>query len=368
MLRKFASSHGGGIGVIAGNKYTLSLLRGGKGEDNLAGVLPVVLDLQRADTPIIGIGYGGYFDKPWRMVPEPAALTHPATRFHSDPARAKDLVWDRLPPFYWFFPVLKAKPGAIVLARHEDPRETVEPYGVRPIMAVHRYGRGNVLFLAADETHRWRASAEHIFDRLWIQATRFLLEGRHSGAKRRFRIYVDREVVDMGDAVQVSAEVFDEDYEPLEREEIKVAVTNPQGKEEQLVLRPVEGKKGHYSGTYAPAETGDYALRAGEPGFRPKQGPDTPSATFMAVQPDREMGDVRADSALLKDLAARTRGRAFDLSELDELANPKLIPPASERVVTQGRPVPLWDTWTTIIVMLVLLCAEWILRKRFRMV
>ena len=34
----------------------------------------------------------------------------------------------------------------------------------------------------------------------------------------------------------------------------------------------------------------------------------------------------------------------------------------------QGRPVPLWDTMTTVILILILLCAEWILRKRFRMV
>ena len=368
MLRKFASEHGGGLGFVAGNKYTLSLLRGGKGDDNLAAVLPVVLDLTRADTPIIGIGYGGYFTTPWRMVPEPAAFTHPATRFHSNPRRAKDLVWDRLPPFYWFFPVLKAKPGAVVLARHEDPRETVEPYGVRPILAVHRFGRGNVMFLAADETHRWRQTAEPIFDRFWVQMTRFLVEGRHSGAKRRFRIYVDREVVDMGDAVQVTAEVFDEDYEPLEKEEVKVIVIGPEGTEAELVLRPLEGKKGYYSASYAPDETGDYGLKAGEPGFLPKKGPDTPVASFMAIQPDREMGDARADAALLKDISARTRGRAFELHEIKEVGDSKLIPPASEEVVTSGRPVPLWDTWTTIVVILLLLCAEWILRKRFRMV
>ena len=368
MLRKFASEHGGGLGFVAGNKHTLSLLRGGKGDDNLAAVLPVVLDLTRADTPIIGIGYGGYFTTPWRMVATPAAFTHPMTRFHSDPRRAKDLVWDRLPSLYWFFPVLKAKPGAVVLARHEDPRETVEPYGVRPILAVHRFGRGNVMFLAADETHRWRQTAEPIFDRFWVQTTRFLVEGRHSGAKRRFRIYVDREVVDMGDAVQVTAEVFDEDYDPLEKDAIRVLVINPKGEEEELVLLPLEGKKGHYSGSFAPDETGDYGLKAGEPGFKPKQGPDTPVATFMAIQPDREMGDVRANAALLKDIAARTRGRSFQLHDLKKVGDPKLIPPASENVVTSGRPVPLWDTWTTIILILLLLCAEWILRKRYRMV
>jgi len=368
MLRRFVSDHGGGLCIIAGNKYTLTLLRGGEGDDNLAGVLPVVLDLGRADTPIIGIGYGGYFDKPWRMVPEPAAFSHPATRFHSNPRRARELVWDRLPPLFWSFPVLKAKPGATVLTRHEDPRESVEPYGRRPILAVHRYGRGNVMFLAADETHRWRDRAEHVFDRFWVQTVRFLVEGRHAGARRRFRVYVDKEVVDVGDAVQVTAEVFDEHYKPLEKESVKVEITGPEGRLETIDLTPVEGAPGHYSATYAPGPEGDYALRSGEPEFRPKEGPDTPAATFLVVFPDREMGDTRADAALLRDIALRTRGKAFTLDRIAEVGDKDLIPQASERVVTQGRPVPLWDTWTTITIMLFLLCAEWILRKKFRMV
>ena len=83
LLKRFVADHGGGLAFVAGNKHTLSLLRTTTGENDLTGILPVVLDLDRADMPGIGIGYGGYFSSPWRMVPEPAALTHPATRFSS---------------------------------------------------------------------------------------------------------------------------------------------------------------------------------------------------------------------------------------------------------------------------------------------
>ncbi|HEX5137339.1 MAG TPA: vWA domain-containing protein [Planctomycetota bacterium] len=367
MLKKFVSDHGGGLAFIAGNKFTLSLLRDTpSGENDLSGLLPVVLDTDRADQPGIGIGYGGYFTSPWRMAPDPAGLSHPATRFHSDPKQAKELVWDRLPPFYWCFPVLKAKPGATVLARHDDPRETVEPYGRRPVLAVHRYGAGRVLFLAADETHRWRATAENIFDRFWVQTTRFLLEGRLGGARKRFRVYLDRELVDLGDAVRISAEAFDASFEPLQAPSVSVTLNGP-SLEQELKLEPVEGKPGHFAGSFAPPAVGDYELRATAAEFK-GEGPDTPAASFRAEEPHREMGDVRTDRPLLRDLAARTRGIATEVYELGKLGDPHVIPPASERVVTQGRPVPLWDTWTTVIVVLLLVCAEWILRKRYRMV
>jgi hypothetical protein len=367
LLKKFVSDHGGGVAFVAGNKHTLSLLRDTpSGENDLSGLLPVVLDMDRADQPGIGIGYGGFFTSPWRMSPEPLGLAHPATRFHSDPKHARELVWDRLPPFYWCFPVLKAKPGAQVLARHDDPRETVEPYGRRPVLAVHRYGAGRVLFLAADETYRWRGAAENVFDRFWVQTTRFLLEGRLGGARRRFRVYLDRELVDLGDAVRISAEAFDPSFEPLQAPSVSVTVNGPQ-LEQELALLPVEGKPGQFAGSFAPPAVGDYELRATAQEFR-GEGPDAPAAAFRAEEPQREMGDVRADRPLLRDLAGRTRGILAEVYELAKLGDPQVIPPASERVVTQGRPVPLWDTWTTVVTFLVLLCAEWILRKRNRMV
>ncbi len=369
LLKRFVSEHRGGVGFVAGNKHTLSLLRDANSENSLAGLLPVVLDLARADMPGVGIGYGAYSKTPFRLVPEPAAFTHPATRFHSDPRSARELVWGRLPPFYWFFPVLNEKPGAVVLARHDDPREIVQPYGARPILAVQRYGGGNVLFLAADETNRWRSVAENVFDRFWVQAVRFLVEGRLAGARRRFRVLLDRDVVDRGDALEVRAEVFDESFRPLKEESVEVEIRLPRGEgADRVTLLPVEGRDGHYAGTYAATREGDHEVRAARAEFRSKDEGDTPAASFVVTQPDREMGDVRTDRALLREVASRSRGLSCEIHELDRLLDPKLIPPASERVVTQGRPVPLWDTWTTIVVVLGLLCAEWVLRKFHRMV
>ncbi|MHC4848896.1 MAG: hypothetical protein ACYTEG_10635 [Planctomycetota bacterium] len=373
LIKKFVAEHRGGLGFICGNKHTLTLLRDNRGEEegDLTGILPVILDLDRADMPGSGIGYGGYFTNPWNLAPDPAAFTHPCTRFGTDPQRAREMVWDRLPPFFWFFPVLKAKAGATVLAVHADPREVVEPYGPRPIVAVHRYGGGNVFFAAADETHRWRDVAEPIFDRFWVQTVRFLLEGRHAGKRRRFRIFLDREVAGLGDAVQISAQVFTESYQPLEAGTVEVDLRHPASEmRETLELTAVPGKDGHFTGSFAPPSLGDYELRPEGAQYKSDDpaAQDTATAGFMVILPDREMGNVKTDRTLLRNLAARTRGTAVELDDLEKLGDPKLIPPASERIVTQGRPVPLWDTWTTVLIILSLLCAEWILRKRFRMV
>ncbi len=84
--------------------------------------------------------------------------------------------------------------------------------------------------------------------------------------------------------------------------------------------------------------------------------------------PDNEMADVRVDRGLMRLLADRTGGWSVPLHDLASLGKTELIPPATERVITSGRPLPLWDTWATILAILILLSAEWILRKKHRMV
>jgi len=368
LLAKFVGEHRGGLGFVAGPKYTLGLLRPGGPTAAIADLLPIVPDFARADRPDVGIGFGHLYDTESRMSPEAVAFTHPATRLTTDPLQAKALVWDQVPGFYWFFPAEKEKPGAVVLARHASETERAEAYGPRPIIAAHRYGGGQVLFFGIDETHRWRSTAERAFDRLWVQSVRFLMEGRLASARRRFRVDLDREFVDMGDAVPIRATAFTEQFKPWIADSARVIVAGPGGKEEEVLLLPVPGKEGLYAGSYAPPALGDYAIRAGEAEFRAKEGEDPRVAAFQVGLPDREMGDVRADRELLAELASRTRGTSPPLHELHRLGEEKLIPPASERVVTQGRPIPLWDNWLTISVVLLLLCAEWILRKRKKMV
>ena len=269
--------------------------------------------------------------------------------------------------------MLKEKPGAIVLVRHSDPRETVQPYGRRPIMAVHRYGGGQVLFLAADETYRWRSIAERVFDRFWVQTTRFLLEGRHAGARKRFRVYLDQEILDLGEAVNLTAEVYDERYKPVDPETledgtVEVEVKGPGSIDARVELTPIEGKKGHFSGSFAPMLRGDYAVFPADTNLAGANSKDNPAATFEVRLPDNEMADVRVDRGLMRMLADRTGGWSVPLHDLGALAKTELIPPATERVITSGRPLPLWDTWATILAILILLSAEWILRKMHRMV
>jgi uncharacterized membrane protein len=76
-------------------------------------------------------------------------------------------IWSELPGFYNAFPVNKLRPGAISLLTHPTQKTGDKPM---PIMALQRFGRGQVLYLGTDETWRWRANVgEKYFARFWGQ-------------------------------------------------------------------------------------------------------------------------------------------------------------------------------------------------------
>ena len=62
-------------------------------------------------------------------------------------------VWDNLPGFQWYAPVVRAKAGAEVLCVHSD---ATNDYGRLPLVVTQTYGAGKVLFMGTDGA--WRCA------------------------------------------------------------------------------------------------------------------------------------------------------------------------------------------------------------------
>jgi hypothetical protein len=91
------------------------------------------------------------------------------------------------------------------------------------------------------------------------------------------------------------------------------------------------------------------------------------TAEFEVVLPSRENADPTPDPETLRALAALTRGRAVDLARVRDLASE--FPGGEEhREPISAELRDAWDRLGTLLAVLALLAAEWILRKRFEMV
>ena len=122
----------------------------------------------------------------------------------------------RCPAFSGASPRKDAKPTAQVLLEHSDPTlRSVE--GSRPLLVAGRYGSGHTLYLGFNGTWRWRQAGRQaeFFDKFWIQAVRYLVEGRSLEGRRRGYVQTDRDRYEIGEKVTITARLQDATYNPL---------------------------------------------------------------------------------------------------------------------------------------------------------
>jgi uncharacterized membrane protein len=352
-LREFVEA-GGGLLFQAGEFHNPRALVNTPLED----VLPVQLDSTRM------LAFEGDTRTEFRPVLEDPAHPHEILRLDPEPA-ANRALWEDpvqgLRGFYWYMPVQKVKPGAQVLLRHPSDRnvQTGENY---PLMVLGYFPAGRTLFLAVDSTHRWRYRyGDRYLDSFWRSAMRWLALGRLKSGDRRYRIESSRSTYDIQDRVQLEVRVLDEDYRPSDEPTQRVGWSGPDGVEQELVLAREQDRFGVYRGGLEVDRPGVY--RAWIEGRVDGRQQRVSSTEFEVVLPSRENQDPTPDPENLRLLSAKTGGKFLDLAHARALASE--FPGGEERrEPISSRLEDAWDGWHTLLVALLLLGAEWILRKR----
>jgi len=366
-LRDFVEVGSGGFGMIAGENDSPRSYRG----TPIEGLLPVALaddeeddfDL-RQDTTVAT-----------RLRLTDVGMSDPIMILERDPEenlRRWQSEVEGLPGFFWFLPVKKAKAGARVLAVH--PTES-NKYGPRPLIATQFYGSGRTFFTALDSSWRWRfLHGDTYFYRFWSQVIRTLATGRLYQANPRFEIFCDKSRYVLGERVLVTAKVRDKNFEPSSEPSQKVLLQAPGTFEPiTLTLDLDPGRPGTYTHAFVPDEVGVYRLRAPE---EEQEGPERQgrTVTFQVAIPSAEKENMSLDTSTLTQLARRTEGEYLPLSRIEEL--PGKIVPLPERVAGNRSREDLWDlrwnflglSWNwAMLAFTGLIAAEWILRKRKRL-
>jgi hypothetical protein len=348
LLEKFVGKHRGGLLFAASDKYGVSFFD----DPALAPIrnmLPVLVDTGDIRDEL---ERGRFFEREWPLEPTPAAMDHPATRLSSQIDRNR-MVWAEIAGLYWAFPARKAKPGATVLFVHPDPA-LARDGTPRPVVATQFYEGGRVVWVGMDSTWRWRATAEEVYDRFWIQTVRYLTEGRLLGDRRRI-LQTDSETYELGETVRISVLLEDENYRPVEAEEVPVTVEAPDGATKELTLQRDPVSPGWFRGVYAPRRLGTHRLRI--------EGGD--EKVLNVEPPAIEFAEPRLDEEALRELGTLTGGSYVPLADVAGV--PELIPDRRQMVVTTDEPIPLWDNWFSLGLLAGLLTLEWILRKLNRL-
>jgi hypothetical protein len=228
---------------------------------------------------------------------------------------------------------------------------------------MHRYGAGKVMFHATDELWRWRFRRGDIYyGRYWIQAIRYLSRSQMLGKDRGAKLSADREIYQRGDTVNLRLRFLDESRIPQDKDGVTVMVERRGDTQQAVQLSPLPQDSAVFEGQIQRAAEGTYHAWVARPSFQDAP----PSEDFLVESQSRELAQRSLDRAELAQTAETTRGRLIPLEQAEDL--PSIIPPGQPVPLETQEPISLWNRPEFLVLFALFLSAEWLWRKRLRLV
>lgn len=351
MTKEFVGKFGGGLVVMAGPRFGPGQLA----QTELAEMLPVVVEPA---------------SRPRDAEPFTLRLTAEAEQIdfmrlgETDADHAKG--WRNLGPLPWYQPVSRLHPLATALAVH--PKDTAaDGKTPQPIIAIRRYGRGEVIYLGFNETWRLRKRyGEQYYRQFWGQMIHRLGLSHALGSQKRFVVRTDRQQYQPDDKVVLTVEAYNANFEPLTDEDLPdrkltgdlvlpgVVADGTGGRNSRGIGIP-QLREGVFETRLSVAEPGEHRVLVKDPVTG-----EVSDVHFQVSNLSVERRTAVRNVSLQEEIARATGGKAFDIHGFNSFVSEFQPEPKKE---TSLRVQPLWNTWLVFGTVLGLLFAEWLIRK-----
>ena len=342
MIAEFVDVRGGGLLVLGGGR---SFAEGGYAGTPLAEVLPVALEKSGS-----GLAH-------LKVHPTRAGEAHAVTQL-GDTEQASADRWKTMPSLTTVNLIESLKPGATALLSGTDERRRE-----RVVLAYQRYGRGKAIAFPVQDSWLWQMHAsmrleDQTHENFWRQMLRWLVDGVPDVVETR--PLTDR--VEAGQPVTLTADVVDQRFVELNDATVVAHVTSPSGKVSAIPLQWTGERNGEYQAVMPTSENGWYetkveATRDGKP-------VGTGVAHVRTAPDDAEYFDAAMHAPLLKRIAQDTGGRFYTAANVTSLPEDLKY---SGRGVTAVEERELWHMPVLLLSLVVVLCAEWALRRHWRL-
>jgi uncharacterized membrane protein len=351
-IRDFVSRRGGGLLMLGGGS---TLSAGGYQNTPIEEVLPVWLekdtggrgseiDYLRADSKVELTAFG---------------KNHPALQIA--PSETESIAtWNDMPPLIDRNLVSGLKPGATLLMQASS-----DGGPKAPLLVSHRYGRGMGLAFLSGSSWRWQMLRDHedrSHETFWQQVLRWLV----SSAKDPVSVELERQIYSQNEPVKIRAEINDDSFNRLNDARVEVRIIPPAGEPRLVQLEWNPAENGIYEATFSPSENGLFRIDA--TAWQAQRGAAEPvelgtDAVYFECETGwREYFDSTQKEDFLRGISAATGGRYYTLADVGTLP---------EEVVYSGgqtstvEVLDLWNMPVNFLLLLGLLSAEWIVRRRW---
>jgi uncharacterized membrane protein len=340
----FVSERGGGLLVLGARSFAQRSFS----DTSLEEVLPVELTDRTGGVVRTAAGPAG---EPNKLALTSEGEDHPITRLGASAAESRGR-WADMPALAGSAALGSARAGATILA------VTAGPGGLRPLVAVQRYGRGRAMVFAGEASWRWRMlrpSEDRTYETFWRQAARWL----SSESPDPVDVTASSGAMP-GDTVTLDVTARDEAFVPLRDATVSLHLTGPGLPGERLLETVLEDPAaGRSSGQFKAEQPGVYRVRA--EARRKDTLVGTSDQWILVGGADLELADPRLNDEVLRRVALASGGRFLTAAEASGL--PALL---QSRAADEAPPRyrDLWNTAWAFAAIILLLGSEWVLRRR----
>ena len=336
-LESFVAERGGGVVFIDGQRGKLRTM----GAAALTTLLPVRWLSEPQTSPVTLLDL------------TPAGTSEASLRLESDEAKNRRF-WTELPPPRQLVKV-EALPGSRVLVE-------ADVNGTRyPAIVTRQVGAGQVLYLAFDETWRWRyKSADAWHQRIWNQLAVRVMPPPFTASNDYLAIDTGPIAYRAGDSAPIRVRLSDTEGKPDAGATVEALVWKQGQLESTISLSPDPNVPGVYRSQTDRLEPGEYEVTIRASGYS-EQAMQVATEFVVLADESGEMIQTNVNESLLKQMAQESGGRYLREEALGEL--PELLSPLSSGrvVVTETM---IWQSYGWFAAVILLLAIEWLLRKK----
>jgi uncharacterized membrane protein len=341
MIADFVSERGGGLLTLGGRH---SYAQGGYIGTPVAEALPVEIETSFGTDTL-------FFDS-LRVTPTRAGLANPVAQIApTEEASAK--AWEKLPHLTTPNPLGSLKPGATALLVGKG-----DHLNDQPVLAWQRYGRGLAVSLGVQDTWLWQMVPpleDMTHETFWRQMLRWLV----SATPDQVTVTLPADRAAPGESVRIIAEVDDEAFLRVNNSKVIAHVTRGDGTVEDIPLDWTIEQDGEYQGAFTPPSTGLYRIDvdATTPGGSLKARP-----AYISIEESRsEYFGSQLNTSLLQRISRETGGRFYTPATVRTLPEDLSITGRGSTVIEEKE---LWNMPILLVLVLSLMAAEWLFRRR----
>ncbi len=337
MIADFVGQRGGAIVFIDGPRDRLREYRG----TPLAPLFPVEWKA------------GGFSTGIDRLVLSDRAATLAPFTFAPDRAQNAD-IWQSLKPPHWLAAATPLAGAETLIEAEVDGRKV-------PAVVYRPFGAGKVFYHAFDDSWRWRyevADLHHV--RYWNQVANWIAELPFAVRDKFVSLDAGAVTYRPGDSADLRVRLSD-GKKPVTNATVDAVLYRDGVRAATIRLSPDDNAGGLFRGKTAALEPGSYAVAIESLAIASAE---LKARAEFKVEP-RETGELTQLSLnedLLRQMSLASGGQYLREEDLGKLAD--LLAPLSQGRVVESDTV-LWQSYWWFVPIVLLLTAEWIVRKRF---